>query len=357
MKVGVLAPPWVPIPPDGYGGIELMLDLLARGLADAGHHVVLFTTGDSTCPVERRWVLEQAETLRMGVTVPELRHVIAGYDALADCDIVHDHTMAGLAHAARYPHLPVVTTNHAPFNEEMNAIYAAFSDRAPVIAISHSQAAEADGVRIAGVVHHGLDVDAFPLGDGDGGYYLFLGRMAPEKGARRAALVARQAGVPLVMAAKMNEPLERAYFEDQVRPLLADEITFVGEVGGERKLDLLTGAKALINPIRWVEPFGLVMLEALACGTPVVTFHEGAAPEIVDDGVTGFLCEDVDDMVAVLPRVDDIDRAACRQRAVERFSVERMVAGHVEVYERVIAEHAGRVPAGAHPLASEASSS
>lgn len=356
MKIGVLAPPWLPIPPNGYGGIELMLDLLARGLADAGHDVVLFTTGDSTCPVERRWVLERAETLRMGVTVPELQHVIAGYDALADCDVVHDHSIAGPFYAARYPHLPVVTTNHAPFNEEMNDLYRAASERVPVIAISHAQAAEARGVRIAGVVHHGLDVDAFPLGDGDGGYCLFLGRMAPEKGARRAALVARAAGVPLVMAAKMNEPLERAYFEDQVRPLLSADITFVGEVGGQRKLDLLAGAKALVNPIRWAEPFGLVMLEALACGTPVVTFHEGAAPEIVEHGVTGFLCADVDDMAATLARVDEIDRGACRARAVEHFSVERMVAGHVAVYERLVAEHGESASAGAHPGSAASSS-
>jgi glycosyltransferase involved in cell wall biosynthesis len=337
MRVGLLAPPWVPVPPTAYGGIELMLDRLARGLRDAGHHVTLFTTGDSTCPVDRRWVLERAETLRMGVTVPELRHVIAGYEALAGCDVVHDHTLTGPLYAERYPHLPAVTTNHAPFSEEMNDLYRAISQRVPVIAISHAQAAQADGVRIAGVVHHGLDVDAFPFGEGGGGYFLFLGRMAPEKGARRAALVAQRAGVPLVMAAKMNEPLERAYFEEQVRPLLSRDVTFVGEVGGEEKLELLCGATALINPIRWPEPFGLVMLEALACGTPVLSFKEGAAPEIIDHGVTGFLCVDVDDMADVLERVDELDRSACSEHVAEHFSVERMVAGHVAVYEQVIA--------------------
>jgi hypothetical protein len=161
----------------------------------------------------------------MGVSVPELRHGVHAYEALARCDLVHDHSVAGPFYAARHPGLPVVTTNHAPFNEEMNELYRAM--QVPVIAISRAQAAEAVGVRIAGVVHHGLDVVAFPVGAGDGCYFLFLGRMAPEKGARRAALVAQRAGVPLVMAAKMHEPLERAYFEDQVRPLLSRDIVFV----------------------------------------------------------------------------------------------------------------------------------
>ena len=341
MKIGLLAPPWVPVPPTAYGGIELMLDRLARGLRDAGHHVTLFTTGDSTCPVKRRWVLERAERLRMGVTVPELRHVIAGYEALAGCDVVHDHTLTGPVYAERFQQLPAVTTNHAPFSAEINDLYRAISARMPVIAISHGQASQARGVRICAVVHHGLDVDAFPFdGGGRGGYFLFLGRMAPEKGARRAAQVAQRAGVPLVMAAKMNEPVERTYFEEQVRPLLSKDITFVGEVGGADKLELLHGATALINPICWPEPFGLVMLEALACGTPVLSFKEGAAPEIVDHGVTGFLCVDVDDMADAVGRVEELDRAACREHVAEHFSVERMVAGHVAVYEHVIGERA-----------------
>jgi glycosyltransferase involved in cell wall biosynthesis len=344
MHIGLLAPPWVPIPPPAYGGIELMLDRLARGLVAAGHDVTLFTTADSTCPVPRRWLLEGADTLRMGMAVPELRQVIAGYEALTDCDVVHDHTVAGPFHAARHPHLAVVTTNHAPFNEEMKDLYRAVSDRVPVIAISHAQASEAQGVQIAGVVHHGLDVEAFPLGDGEGGYFLFLGRMAPEKGARRAALVARRAGVPLVIAAKMNEPLERVYFEDQVRPLLSSDITFAGEVGGDDKLELIAGAAALLNPIRWPEPFGLVMLEALACGTPVLAFKEGAAAEIIDHEVTGFLCADVNDMADAVARVGELDRAACRERVAEHFSVERMVGGHVRIYEQVVAAHAPAPP-------------
>lgn len=337
MRVGIIAPPWVPVPPVRYGGTELMLDGLARGLAAAGHEVVLFATGDSTCPVERRWVHECAADVAMGASVPEIRHVVHAYAALADCDVIHDHTLVGALYAGRFPDLAVVTTNHGPFNAELCDVYAAAADRVPVIAISASQAATApDSVWLAGVIHHGLDVDQFPVGHGDGGYLLFLGRMAPEKGARTAAAVARASGRRLLIAAKMREPLEQRYFDEQVRPLLGDGVEMLGEVGWDQKLELLGGAQALINPIRWPEPFGLVMIEALACGTPVLTFPEGAAPEIVDHGVTGFLCDDDADMLARVDELGDLDRAVCRAAAKERFSNERMAADHVELYRRLV---------------------
>lgn len=337
MRVGIVAPPWLPVPPEGYGGTELVLDPLARGLSEAGCEVVLFTTGDSTCPVERRWVHERALTAQMGASVPEARHVVRAYAALADCEVVHDHTVVGPLHAARFPDLPVVTTNHGPFVPELADVYAACSGHVPVIAISHAQAATApERVRLAGVIHHGLDIDAFPLGDGDGGYLLFLGRMAPEKGAARAARVARAAGRRLVIAAKMREPAERRYFEEAVRPLLGDGVEMAGEVSWQRKLGLLVGAEALLNPIRWPEPFGLVMIEALACGTPVLAFAEGAAPEIVDHGVTGYLCADEADMAARVEELGALDRAACRAAAKERFSSERMAAEHLAVYRRLV---------------------
>ena len=337
MRIGIIAPPWLPVPPPAYGGTESLLDRLAIGLQQAGQEVLLFTTGDATCPVPRAFVHEQAETLRMGHSVPEVRHVVHAYAALGDCDVIHDHTVVGPLYVQRYPDLPVVTTNHGPFNRELNDVYAGMSHRVPVIAISRSQAASAaEGVWLAGVIHHGIDTASFPMGDGAGGYLLFLGRMAPEKGARRAAQIARAAGKRLVIAAKVREPLEQLYFEDEVRPLLGDGIEFVGEVALERKMELLAGAEALINPIRWREPFGLVMIEALACGTPVLAFREGAAPEIVQDGVTGFLCADEDDMVAHLDRVPTLDRSACRAAAEGPFSLARMVSDHVQVYERLL---------------------
>jgi glycosyltransferase involved in cell wall biosynthesis len=336
MRIAVIAPPWAPVPPPLYGGIELVVDLLSRGFAAAGHEVVLFTTGDSTCPVAKKWVLEESEGTRIGMAVPELRHVVHAYEAVQHCDIVHDHTVFGPLYSERFPQLPVVTTIHGPFNDELTDLYRVVADRVPVICVSHDQRSTGPTVPTAAVIHHGIEPDAFPVGDGNGGYCLFLGRMAPEKGAHRAAEVCRKAGVPLLMAAKMREPRERSYFDSQVAPLLSDDIRYLGEVPHQEKLALLGGAKALINPIRWHEPFGLVMTEAMATGTPVIAFREGAAPEIIDDGRTGFLCDDEVAMVDAVGRIGEIDRKDCRAAVEGYFSADRMVNEHLELFEQLI---------------------
>jgi glycosyltransferase involved in cell wall biosynthesis len=270
--------------------------------------------------------------------VPELRHIIGAYADVDGFDVVHDHTIIGPFYAAVSGVDPlVVTTNHGPFNPELSDIYRRIGHRVPIIAISRHQASTARGVPIAGVIHHGVDPDTFPVGDGSGGYLLFLGRMVPEKGVHRAASIAREAGVPLLIAAKMREAAERAFFEAEVEPLLSHDIRYVGEVDDTERLKLLRGARALLNPIRWPEPFGLVMIEALACGTPVLAFAEGAAPEIVDHGTTGFLCADAEDMVRAVARVDLIDRRMCRAVAETRFSTSRMVSEHLHLFERLLA--------------------
>ncbi len=340
MRIGIVAPPWTPIPPPLYGGIELVVDQLARGFVEAGHDVLLYTTGDSTCPVPRAWVLADAEGERIGMAVPEIRHVLHAYDAMTDVDIVHDHTMMGPFHSAHRPDLPVVTTIHGPFNEELTDLYAHLGPRVPIIAISHAQRRAAPEVAIARVIHHGVDASAFPVGDGagdaEGPYVLFLGRMSPDKGAHRAIAAARAAGYRILMAAKMREPWEHRFFTQEVEPLLGPDAVYLGEVSHERKLELLAGATALLFPIRWNEPFGMVMIEAMACGTPVLAFPEGAAPEVVDDGRTGMLCEDEAAMAAALADIDRIDRAACRLSVETYFSTHRMVAEHLELFEEVV---------------------
>jgi len=338
MRVAIVAPPWLPVPPSAYGGTENVLDTLARGLKRAGHEVLLFTTGDSTCPVEKAFAFEKAIGIGFGSSVDEIRHVTHAYRGFEDVDVVHDHTLVGPLHSASFPTLPVVTTNHGPFNADVIDLYRTISGRVPVIAISHHQASTAPDVSISAVIHHGVSVDDFPVGRGKGGYALFLGRMHPGKAPHVAARIARQAGIPLKIAAKMSEPQEHAYFEAMVRPLLGGDVTFVGEVDRQTKLELLGGAACLLNPIAWPEPFGMVMIEALACGTPVLTTHLGAAPEIVDDGVVGYLRSDERGLVDALGHVHEIDRAACRRRVEGHFSVERMVEKHVAVYEQAISD-------------------
>lgn len=341
MRIALVAPPWTPVPPALYGGIELVVDRLARGFAAAGHDVVLFTTGDATCPVPRRWVLERAEGERIGMSVPEIRHVMAAYETVIGADIVHDHTVLGPIYAERFPDLRVVTTVHGPLNEELADIYGRLAPRVPIVAVSHAQCRPVPHIPIARVIHHGIDAAEFPFGSGDGGYALFLGRLSPDKGAHRAIEVARKAEVPLLIAGKMREVWEREYFTTMVEPHLGAGVEYLGEVPHAEKLRLLAGARALLFPIRWNEPFGLVMLEAMACGTPVLAFPEGAAPEVIDDGRTGFLCDDEAAMVEALARVGEIDRRACRSAVEGYFSTERMVREHLELYEQILADRAG----------------
>lgn len=335
MRIGLIAPPWLPVPPPSYGGTEQVLDTLARGLQDTGHDVVLFTTGDSSCPTPRRHVYPKAERDRLGDTVPELFHTLCAYEALADRDVIHDHTIAGLLVADRLGGPPVVATAHSAFSEELVKIYSTVQERVSIVAISADQAARAPDLTISRVIHHGLDADAFSIGSGTGGYLLFLGRMSPDKGAHIAAQVARAANRRLLIAAKLQSPLEQHYFDEQVAPLLGDDVIHLGEVDGTMKRDLLEGAEALVNPIRWPEPFGLVMIEALACGTPVITFPEGASPEIVEHGKTGFLCGDESEMVQALGCVDQVDRRVCRRSFEERFSARRMVQSYLDLYREL----------------------
>ncbi len=333
MEIAIIAPPWLPVPAPAYGGTEAVLDQLARGLQAAGHDVLLVCHPQSECPVRRASVVPVEDTVRMGRASIELEHAIGAYELVKDCDIVHDHTLAGPIYSARFPKLPVVTTNHGPFSRTMNAVYGAAVPRVALVAISNSHAASTH-LPVDAVVYHGVNVDDFPCGAGDGGYVALLGRMAANKGVHRAIAVAKSAGMRLKIAAKMREPHERAYFDEFVRPHLGDEVIYLGEVDVDGKRELLASAAALLNPISWREPFGMAMLESLACGTPVVGCPQGAAPEIVEHGVTGFLGDSDAELVAGLLSLDRIDRSVCREEARRRFSVEQMVEGYLRVFER-----------------------
>ena len=335
MRIALIAAPWLPVPPPAYGGSEGVIDCLATGFVEAGHDVLLVTTGDSTCRVPKSWARAKSAPDLMGQTVVEVHHLIHAYEQVADFDIVHDHTVLGPLYGQGRCRGQMVTTNHGPFTAEVNAIYERAVPPTALIAISHDQASRS-AAPVSAVIHHGVRPQDFPVGTGEGDYLLFLGRFSPDKGAREAALAAHEAGVNLILAAKMREAGEIEYFHEQVEPLLDRSVRYVGEIGMQRKLELLGSARALLNPIRWPEPFGLVMIEALACGTPVLTLRSGAAPEIVEHGVTGFVCESDSELVPAIEQIDQLDRAACRRAVETQFSAARMVRDHLTLYEHLL---------------------
>jgi glycosyltransferase involved in cell wall biosynthesis len=359
MRIGLIAPPWVPVPPPAYGGTEVVIDNLARGLQELGHEVRLFTVGESQCPVLTDFLYPKA-IAPIGVTVPETAHVLAAYESLADMDVIHDHTFLGPLisglRGMRRP--PVVHTNHGPFNGETQPILAQIAKYSSLVAISHSQARQAQsygGVPIAGVIHHGIDLDVYKAGPGGGGYAMFVGRMSPDKGVHHAVRIAKKAGKRLYLSVKMREENEIGYFESEVKPLLDPDDEMPSEMPLDRRIDLLRHADVLLNPITWREPFGLVMAEALSCGTPVLAFPNGSAPEIIDQGRTGYLCRDEGEMISALDRVAEIDRDLCRDAAEQRFSLQRMARDHDRLYQRVAERETGlmrRIPAAGRRLIS-----
>jgi glycosyltransferase involved in cell wall biosynthesis len=335
-RVGVLAPPWVPLPPPAYGGIEAVVALLCERLAARGHDVRLVAApGSEVEGVHLETPLPDLPD-QIGLGGAELRHALAALDALADCDVVLEHAGPVPAMLASC-HLdaPVLHVTHGPIEGEPLEVYRAMVPKAPalrMIALSRAQWDAAPDLPFVAVCPNGIDVDEVPFNDRPGDHLAFLGRMAPEKGAAEAIAIARATGRQLRIAAKCREPDERRYFERAVEPHLGDDVVWLGELGETDKLDLLAGAAALVFPISWPEPFGMVMIEAMASGTPVLATPCGSVPEVVRDGVTGFVRADVDALAACVARLDEIDRAACRAHVAGRFSADAMA----DAYERVM---------------------
>ena len=335
MRIALVSTPFAAVPPRGYGGTELVVHELVRGLTAAGHEVTLFATRDSLGP-DVRWSFERP------VWPPEeeaeLRHCGAAARAIARerFDIVHAHAPAMLAFAARLG-APVVYTLHHARDERLIRRY---NRRTQVtyVAISARQAA-LEPELACHVVHHGLDPTRHPPGDGRRDDAVFLGRLSPCKGPELAIEAARLAGVPIRLGGEVHLADATPEWSDHLRAALAQpRVEHLGPLGGARKLDLLGGARALLMPIRWEEPFGLVMIEAMLCGTPVIAFPRGAAPEIVDGGLTGFLVDGVEEMAAVLGQLDGFDRVACRRRAQARFGAARMVREYEHIYRHAAAD-------------------
>ena len=339
MRVAVLSPVWFPVPPAGYGGIEWIVSLLADGLVDDGHEVTLFASGDSYTKARLESVYPEAPSEWIGHTFWELRHAVSCLGRYGDFDVISDHTgLLGLALGSMGP-IPLAHTVHGPLSGEPGALYeqiVAMVPHAALIAVSDEQRRPKPDLPWVATCPNALDLSVYPFAPERGDYLLFVGRMTADKGAHRAIAVAIERGLPLKLAGKCREPLEQQYFDELVRPHLSDRIEYVGEVTHGEKVELLQHARATLFPIEWDEPFGLVMIESMACGTPVIATRFGAVPEVIDDGVTGVIVPTWREMGDALERADAIDALAQRRAVEERFSPARMVADYVAAYEKTI---------------------
>jgi glycosyltransferase involved in cell wall biosynthesis len=349
MRIAQAAPPFERVPPRAYGGTERVVHTLTEELVKRGHEVTLFASGDSLTSAELCPVVERA-----------LWHCEPPYDDLApfwsvvlgrlwqrvgEFDVVHSHLDCFGFPFARAAPRPVVTTLHGRLDlPELQPLFREIGD-VPLVSISDAQRGPVAWARFLATVHHGIELPEYAPGPGRGGYLAFLGRVSPTKGLDAAIRVARRVGMPLKIGARL--PLrdghapdawrDRQYYQEVVCPLLdGPGVEFVGEVGGVEKRELLGDAAALLFPIAWPEPFGLVMPESLACGTPVIALRQGSVPEVLDHGRTGFVCDDEDGMIEAVGRLGEIDREHCRAEAERRFSPAAMAQLYERVYEQLV---------------------
>ncbi len=314
--------------------MEWVITWLVNGLRARGHHITLVTVGDSQLPADNTVVTyQEAPYARLGEMVPELLHAVEAYENLDGCDIIHDHTLAGPAIAGARQRKALATV-HGPLDAELIHYYR-LHHSVRYIAISDAQRASGPELAWEATIHNAVDTDQFPYREDKEQYFAFLGRMNKDKGVEQAILMAREIGLPLRIAAKLNERAEYEYFETHVRPHLGPETEYLGELCTYDKLELLAGAKALLAPIQWDEPFGMTFIESLACGTPVVAIARGSVPEIIKNGTTGITGKDIDMLIhAVKAKLDLIDPAACRKDAEQRFGVDTFIDAHEQVYTK-----------------------
>lgn len=337
LRIAQVAPLYERVPPLRYGGTERVVSHLTEALVERGHEVTLFASGDSL--TRARLVPGAARGLRLDSAVRDamaahIAMLMAAYErAEARFDVIHCHTdYLGLPFSP-WTNVPTVLTLHGRLDlPEVHPVYRGFPNVA-FVSISEAQRAPVRGLRWAGTVHHGLPRDLYRFHPGRGRHLAFVGRLSPEKCPDAAIRVAVRTGIPLKIAAKVDRA-DRDYFEGVVRPLLDHPLVeFLGEVDEHGKDEVLGDALALLFPVDWPEPFGLVVIEALACGTPVIARPRGSVPELIADGRTGFLCESEDEMVAAVGRLGELDRAGCRREFEDRFTVATMTDRYLRLYE------------------------
>src|SRR5690348_15275982 len=338
MRIALVAPPFIPIPPRRYGGTELFIGHLVEGLKQNGIDVVLYTNGDSTADVEIKSLYPKSEWPLEGEIFGNLKDVNhttwAISDAARDCDIIHLNNAPGLA-SSRFVDLPFIYTVHHPHEQALSDFYAHFPD-VYYVAISQFQCSLETMPRRS-AIHHGIEISDYKFQEEKQPYLSFIGRLAPVKGPHLAIEVAKKTGIPLKIAGEV-QPLYKSYFESQIKPHVDGRfIEYIGEADLAAKNELLGNSIAMLFPIQWNEPFGLVMIEAMACGTPVLALPGGSVREVVCDGVSGYVCSDLDEMAARLDTLSLAPRSV-RQYVDRYFSSERMVAEYADLYRQIMAE-------------------
>ena len=339
MRIAQVATLYESVPPNAYGGIERVVSWLTEALVERGHEVTLFASGDSmtrarlvaASPTAIRCIEDTADPQAFHFTM--LERVVRMSSTF---DIVHFHTDYQSFPFARRLACPHLTTLHWRLDiPGLESLYREFADL-PLVSISNAQRSPLPWAGWIGTVYHGLPADRLSFSDRSEGYLAFLGRIAPSKRPDLAIEIAERSGVKLKIAAKIDNG-DRWYYDGSIEPLFHDPlIEYCGELGDTQKHDLLSGARALLFPIDWPEPFGLVLIEALACGTPVIAFGHGSVPEIIEDGVNGFIVSNVDEAIAAVARLHEIDRRTCRATFDARFTVERMTDQYVALYTKLL---------------------
>ncbi|GBD37976.1 N-acetyl-alpha-D-glucosaminyl L-malate synthase [bacterium HR37] len=339
MKIAQVAPLFESVPPKYYGGTERVVSYLTEELVRQGHEVTLFASGDSV--TKAHLIAPCRRSLRLDKNcVDQLAHHILMLEMVFKqahrFDIIHFHIDYLHFPLSRRHNIPHVTTLHGRLDiPDLVPLYREFGEM-PVVSISNSQREPLPWLNWRGTVYHGLPEDLYTFREEHGKYLAFLGRIAPEKRVDRAIEIAKRTGIPLKIAAKVDK-VDKEYFETVVQPLLRDPlIEYLGEIGDGEKNEFLGNAYALLFPIDWPEPFGLVMIEAMACGTPVIAYRRGSVPEVLEEGVTGFIVQGLEDAVEAVYKVRNINRRRCREVFEERFSATRMTRDYLNIYKQLL---------------------
>jgi hypothetical protein len=347
MKIAMVVPPWFKVPPDGYGGIEVVVSLLADGLVQKGHEVTLYSIASSVTKArlykifdeEMKSCLDKPPSSFLNVA---LTHTLGSYLEISrhKYDLIHDHTWKEGLCCATFTGVPVVHTLHGPFDEENKKFYRLFENQSRVhfVTISNYQQVSFPGLNYLGTVYNGIKFDKYPYSEDKEDYFFYIGRFNAEKAPHLACEVAKKLGKKLILAGKVHEKAEVSYFNQFIKPYLNASITYIGELGhwSEEKMRLFSRGKGYLYPIQWEEPFGITMVEAMACGTPVITFKRGSAPEVIAHKVTGFVVENMEEFIEATKQVDMIDPQKCRERVEKMFTDKTMVDNYERLYMKAL---------------------